>query len=136
MANPTPIIREDKVLAKYIDLPDYKKYTHLNANEDRDKINASINFLPVHLTVGADGIMTGYEVEQDDGEMKNILDGKYIGSIFQIGTGISFSEYDPAFGAAEWSEFSKDLNETTIMNPGTHDPMTFTPFTKYILYPR
>jgi hypothetical protein len=133
MANPTPIIRETKIQGEANPNPLNKKFTFQNANEDRDKINAAISFLPIHLTVGSDGIMSGYEVEQDDGSFVNILYRKHIGSIWQIGAGVSFSEYNPDFGSAEWDEFTKDYDDITIMEPSTNTPKYFTPFTKYVL---
>lgn len=122
---PTPIVREDKVLGQESPKPLNQKYTYQNANEDRDKINAAINYLPIFITSDENGIIKD-----------NILSGIQIGAIFQVGSPVSYSEYDQSFGTADWDEFSKDIDETTIMKARTHTPINFSPNSKFILFPR
>ena len=121
MARPTPIEREDKVLGQANDRPVEEKYTYQNANEDRDKINETINYLPLYLSSNENGVIAS-----------EFLSGIHIGYI--KGVGAEFFEYDGT--ASEATEFSKDLDESRIMEANTHTPMVFLANSKFILYPR
>lgn len=133
MTRPAKIIRVTKVLGKVNPLPENKKYTFQNANEDVGKTNEIVDFLPIHLKSDADGIITGY-TEIIEGIPVNILSNKHIGSITQLGSGISYAEYDGSINEA--TEFSKDLDEVTIMEANTHISMVFAANTKFLLFPR
>lgn len=118
---PTPIIREDKVLGQASDRPVEEKYTYQNANEDRDKINDAINYLPIFLSSNENGVIASALIED-----------LHIGYI--KGVGAEYFEYDGT--PSEADEFSKDIGESRIMQAGTHTPMIFLANSKFILFPR
>lgn len=135
MARPTKSPRQTKELGEALpSVPANKKLTFTEVNEDDATDRAIIDYLPIFVVSDSLGIIEGYVVNEGDIHY-NILTGKHIGAIIQLGSGVTFAEYDPALDGGA-TMFSKDLDEVAIMEAATHIPMTFTPNTAYLLFPR
>lgn len=114
---PEKIVRADKIQGQASALPLNKKYTFEEANEDRDKKNEIIDYLPFYCTSDISGVI-------DDPD----LVGKDIGMI--VGGGAIYEEGEEGDGV---NQFKKDTEDSVITMINGN---SLIPNKKYLILPR
>lgn len=124
MSLPDKVVWADKVTSQPSTKPTNEKLTAQEANAVRDSNNSIIDYLPIHLYTDSNGFI---KAPSDLNPLPLTLIGVHIGSIQGIGPTINFEYNATKNPYLDGTTFSKDLDEDTIMQAGTHTPMAFFP---------